>query len=49
MGRRRRHLCLVDPINHIGIFYTHEILGMIEAYSEIHPTLRDLTYEALGL
>ena len=41
--------CLVDPINHIGIFYTHEILGMIEAYSEIHPTLRDLTYEALGL
>lgn len=39
---------LVDPKNHIGMFYTHEILGMIEAYSEIHPTLRDLAYEAMG-
>ena len=40
---------LVDPKNHIGMFYTHEILGMIEAYSEIHPTLRDLAYEAMDL
>lgn len=40
---------LVDPVNHIGIFYTHEILGMLEAYSEIHPTIRDLAYEAMGL
>jgi len=38
---------LIDPINHISIFYTHEILGMIIAYSEIHPTIRDLVYEAL--
>jgi CubicO group peptidase (beta-lactamase class C family) len=38
---------LVDPINHISIFYAHEILGMITAYSEIHPTIRDLVYEAL--
>ena len=38
---------LIDPINHISIFYAHEILGMIKAYSEIHPTIRDLTYEAL--
>lgn len=40
---------LVDPVNHVSIFYTHEILGMIEAYSEIHPTLRDLAYEAMEL
>ena len=40
--------CLIDQMNHISIFYTQEILGMIEAYGEIHPTLRDLTYEALG-
>lgn len=40
---------LIDPINHIGIFYTQEILGMMEAYSEIHPTLRDLVYEAMEL
>lgn len=38
---------LIDPINQMSIFYAHEILGMIEAYSEIHPTLRDLVYEAL--
>ena len=40
---------LIDPENRISIFYAHEILGMLEAYSEIHPTIRDLTYEALGL
>ncbi len=39
---------LIDPINHISIFYAHEILGMIAAYSEIHPTIRDLTYEAVN-
>ena len=38
---------LIDPINHLSIFYTHEIIGMITAYSEIHPTIRDLTYEAV--
>jgi CubicO group peptidase (beta-lactamase class C family) len=38
---------LIDPINHISIFYAHEILGMIKAYSEIHPTVRDLVYEAV--
>lgn len=39
---------LIDPINHISIFYAHEILGMIKAYSEIHPTVRDLAYEAVN-
>lgn len=38
---------LIDPVNHISIFYAHEIIGMIEAYSEIHPTIRDLAYEAM--
>ncbi len=38
---------LIDPINHISIFYAHEILGMMAAYSEIHPTVRDLAYEAM--
>ncbi len=39
---------LVDPVNHISIFYVHEILGMLTAYSEIHPAIRDLAYEAMG-
>jgi len=38
---------LIDPINHISIFYAQEILGMLSAYSEIHPTIRDLVYEAV--
>lgn len=41
--------CLADPVNHVGMFYVHEILGMLEAYSEIHPTIRNLAYEAMGL
>ena len=40
---------LIDPLNRIGIFYAQEVLGMMSAYEEIHPTIRDLTYEALGL
>jgi CubicO group peptidase (beta-lactamase class C family) len=40
---------VIDPINHLSIFYAHEILGMITAYSEIHPTVRDIVYEAVGL
>ena len=38
---------LVDPVNHISIFYCQEILAMIRSYSEIHPALRNLIYEAL--
>lgn len=38
---------LIDPINHLSIFYAHEILGMIAAYSEIHPAVRDLVCEAV--
>lgn len=40
---------LVDPVNRVSMFYVHEILGMLEAYSEIHPTIRDLAYEAMEL
>ena len=37
---------LVDPVNHISILYVQEILSMIRSYSEIHPALRNLIYEA---
>jgi len=40
---------LADPKNGVSIFYAHQILGMITAYSEIHPTIRDLAYEAMEL
>ncbi len=39
----------IDPDNRVGIFYAQEILGMLIAYNEIHPTIRDLAYEAMEL
>ena len=39
---------LVDPVNHISIFYTQHIAGYPKAYSEIHPKIRDIAYECMG-
>lgn len=38
---------VIDPVNHISIFYAQEVLNMLKSYQEIHPTLRDLIYEAI--
>ena len=38
---------LIDPVNHISVYYAQQILNMIKAYSEIHPAIRDLVYEGL--
>ena len=38
---------LIDPFNHISIYYGQQVLGMIKSYAEIHPAVRDLVYEAL--
>lgn len=40
---------LVDPVNHISLFYAQEVLGMVKVYFEVHPQIRDLVYEALGI
>ena len=39
---------LIDPVNHVSLFYAQEILGMLRVLSEIHPRLRALLYEALA-
>lgn len=39
---------VIDPVNHLSIFYAQEVVGMGKSYSEIHPTLRDLVYDALA-
>lgn len=39
---------LVDTTNHISLFYTQHIAGFPKVYSEIHPKIRDLAYEAMG-
>lgn len=38
---------LMDPVNHVSVVYTQQVLGMIKVYSEIHPRVRDLVYEGL--
>lgn len=40
---------LVDPFNHLSIFYAQHVMACEKAYSTIHPTIKDLTYEALGM
>lgn len=37
---------LIDPENKIGIFFVEHVLSFAENYSVIHPTIRDLAYEA---
>ena len=40
---------LVDATNRVSIFFATEVLGCTYAYCAIHPMLRDLAYEGLGL
>ncbi len=40
---------LVDPVNNISVFYAQEVLGMVKVYFEVHPQIRDLIYEGLGI
>ena len=40
---------LVDPINRVGVTFVQHVLNFMPAYSDIHPALRDLVYEGLGL
>lgn len=39
---------LIDPVNHISIFYVQHVVGFPKAYSEIHPKIRDIAYECMG-
>jgi CubicO group peptidase (beta-lactamase class C family) len=38
---------LIDTDNETAIFYAQHILAHMPVYTTIHPTLRDLTYEAM--
>lgn len=41
--------CFMDPDRKVAIVYAQHVKGCGPAYSQIHPTVRDLAYEALGL
>lgn len=38
---------MIDPDNRIAYVYAQHVKGYGRVYSEVHPALRDLTYEAL--
>ena len=38
---------MIDPENHVSVYYAQQVLGMIKSYNEIHPMIRDLVYEGL--
>ncbi len=40
---------LIDVKNHLAIFYIQHILNCGYVYDVIHPKIRDLTYEMMGL
>lgn len=42
-------LALVDPANEVAIYFGLHVWSCQYAYHHIHPRLRDMTYDALGL
>ncbi len=40
---------IIDPINHISLFYTQHVRNFLTCYTTIHPEIRDLAYEGMGL
>lgn len=40
---------VIDPFNRVSIFYAQHIVGYPKVYSDIHPVVRDLAYEAMGI
>ena len=39
---------VIDPFNHVSIFYVQHILNFLEGYTFIHPRVRDLVYKGLS-
>lgn len=40
---------LIDTQNHLAIFYAQHVRGSHFVYHDVHPKIRDLTYEMLGI
>lgn len=40
---------MIDPANHLAMGYLQHVVNMGKVYSDIHPTLRKILYEALEL
>lgn len=40
---------VIDPINRVSVFYAQHVMNHGPVYSEIHPAIRELAYEGLGI
>lgn len=40
---------LIDPEHHLGIFYAQHVWGCANAFAYVHPAIRDMAYDAIGL
>lgn len=40
---------VIDPINRFSVFYVQHVMNHGPVYSEIHPAIRELAYEGLGM
>ena len=40
---------LVDSKNAVSIVYAQHMMGCIDAFDNIHPTIRDMVYDAMEL
>ena len=38
--------CIIDPKNKLSVFYVQHVLNMGPVFDEIHPKLRDLSYQS---
>ena len=38
---------MIDPVNHVAAFYAMHVRNFVYSYDVIHPTLRNLIYQAL--
>ena len=39
---------VIDPMNHVCIFYAQHVMGFFDVYGTIHPRVRDLVYKGLN-
>jgi Beta-lactamase class C and other penicillin binding proteins len=40
---------MIDPTNHLALFYAQHVLNCHHAFQEIHPAIRNMVYDALEI
>jgi hypothetical protein len=40
---------MIDPKKHVALYLGTNVFGFVYGYHFIHPTIRNVVYEALGI